>query len=226
MSQDATTATQAAKILRAALKRKAEKMDWKWCDDDDGSVELETWSPAGEDIIVDLEGKDLVREMREYAANFDVDEHVEPLVEMRGKRGVPSSARVLVEDAEEIQNMLDELSDAFDRIAAVPAKNIFEAVVCPNCGQEVVAEVMVVGGVPVRMCPNCGTIHETHRWYKEVSEEKMNSIIETREPRGLFLHDTGIEVIGVDNSTGDAWTEEFPDRVECLLWLLRENDDE
>ena len=56
--------------------------------------------------------------------------------------------------------------------------------------------------------------------YREVStEQELRKIIETREPRGLFLYDSGIEIIGVDNLTGDAWTEEFPDREECVYWL-------
>ena len=46
------------------------------------------------------------------------------------------------------------------------------------------------------------------------------TIIEKREPRGLFLYDTGVEIVGVDNLTGDAWTEEFPDHEECVDWLL------
>ena len=52
------------------------------------------------------------------------------------------------------------------------------------------------------------------------TEQELHDIIEKRVPRGLFLYDTGIEIIGVDNLTGDAWTDEFPDRQECEDWLL------
>lgn len=211
--------------LKEILKAKADQLGWGWHEYDDGSIELEGRSPAGENIIVNLPGKDIVAEVRQYAADFDIDDHVEPLVEVRGQNGVPSSIRVLVKDAEEIQEMLNELSDSFDRVASTPCKNIFEKMTCPDCGEEVVARVTINGNMPVRMCPKCGTIHETHRWYSEVGQEKLENIIETREPRGLFLCDTGVEVIGVDNITGDAWTEEFPDRLECLLWLLRENEE-
>lgn len=43
--------------------------------------------------------------MRQYATGFDVDEHVELWIENRGKNGVPSTARELIEDAEAICDM-------------------------------------------------------------------------------------------------------------------------
>ena len=48
----------------------------------------------------------------EYADDFDVDEHVELWIEGRGKNGVPATARELVEDAEAIRDMLNELAVA------------------------------------------------------------------------------------------------------------------
>lgn len=36
--------------------------------------------------------------------------------------------------------------------------------------------------------------------------------------------ETGVEYIGIDNSTGDAWTEEFPDLTECMMWLVGEKE--
>ena len=49
---------------------------------------------------------------------FDVDEHVEMWIEARrnGVRGVPSSIRELVEDAEDIDKMLEELADALAEV--------------------------------------------------------------------------------------------------------------
>ena len=48
-------------------------------------------------------------------------------------------------------------------------------------------------------------------------------IIETRKPLGKFFVDVEDEFthvyVGIDNSTGDAWTEEFTDKDECLDWL-------
>ena len=102
--------------LREVLKARADWAGWGWHDCDDGSVELENWSPAGENIIVTLDGKDIVREMGRYSAGFDVDEHVELWVDSRGKNGVPGSIRELVKDAEAIDKMLQELADALAEV--------------------------------------------------------------------------------------------------------------
>jgi len=54
----------------------------------------------------------------------------------------------------------------------------------------------------------------------KVTEEEMARIIETRQPRGWYYRRAGRRCyVGVDNSTGDAWTEEFTSRRKCLRWL-------
>ncbi len=97
---------------------------------------------------------------------------------------------------------------------------------CPDCGREGKMQLVINGETPVRYCPFCGCIRESHSWYKEVGHEEALSIIETRKPLGLFVEDTGVEIIGIDNSDGSAWTEEFPDRLECLSWLLQEGEED
>ena len=57
-----------------------------------------------------------------------------------------------------------------------------------------------------------------------ISQKQALAIIETRKPIGRFVLDTGIEIIGIDNETGDAWTEEFPDMQECLTWLCGDKE--
>lgn len=42
-------------------------------------------------------------------------------------------------------------------------------------------------------------------------------------PRGLFFLRDGEKVVGIDNSTGHAWTEEFNDLDTCKRWLRGEN---
>lgn len=54
-----------------------------------------------------------------------------------------------------------------------------------------------------------------------VSRNEAVAIIETREPRGLFYTKDGGLYIGIDNVTGDAWTEEFESVRECKRWLRR-----
>lgn len=57
---------------------------------------------------------------------------------------------------------------------------------------------------------------------KIVSKEEAAAIIETYEPRGLFCTMENGTYIGIDNSTGDAWTEEFKTEKECRSWLKSE----
>lgn len=97
-----------------------EKHDWAVSSyTDDGRVELEKYSPAGEDFIMCLEVANFPEAVAEYAAGFDIDEHIEMWIEARrnGTRGVPSS-RELVHDAEDIDKMLQELAAALAEVAA------------------------------------------------------------------------------------------------------------
>lgn len=60
-----------------------------------------------------------------------------------------------------------------------------------------------------------------------VSEGEASKIIESRKPIGTFLverEDGGC--VGIDNRTGDAWTEDFPDKKKCLKWLSGETEKE
>ena len=57
-----------------------------------------------------------------------------------------------------------------------------------------------------------------------ITKAEADDIIATREPRGLFYLDAGKSFVGIDNSTGHAWTEEFGTKAECLEWLKGENE--
>lgn len=57
-----------------------------------------------------------------------------------------------------------------------------------------------------------------------ITKAEADDIIATREPRGLFYLDTGKSFVGIDNSTGYAWTEEFDTLPKCRAWLLQEAD--
>lgn len=91
---------------------KADELEWACRVCDDGELEFEKYSPEGEDFIFYVSSSNPVREVKEYAGNFDADEHAEMWVESRGKRGVPDSIRALIDDADAIQEMLNELADA------------------------------------------------------------------------------------------------------------------
>ena len=55
----------------------------------------------------------------------------------------------------------------------------------------------------------------------DITHQEASQIIEKRLPRGLFIEEGKEKYIGIDNSTGDAWTEEFISRPACIAWLNR-----
>lgn len=79
----------------------------------DGRVELGKYSPAGEDFSICVDVENFPQAVAECAEGFDPDEHVEMWIQARytGVAGVPAS-RVLVHDAEAIEEMLKELAEA------------------------------------------------------------------------------------------------------------------
>lgn len=89
-----------------------EENDWSVSSyTNDGRVELEKYSPAGEDFLMCVEVENFPESVREYANNFDADEHAEMWIKAIGRvNGVPN--RELIEDAEAIKEMLNELADA------------------------------------------------------------------------------------------------------------------
>lgn len=106
---------------RKKLKRKylkiLEKQGWNVCGyTDDGGVEIEKYSPAGEDFVMCVAVEDFPEAVMEYYRDFDVDEHIEMWAETRrnGGRNIPSIRRLAV-DAEEIDKMLQELAMALRR---------------------------------------------------------------------------------------------------------------
>ena len=54
---------------------------------------------------------------------------------------------------------------------------------------------------------------------QKVNLERMMNVIDFRTPLGLFLTKEGCKWVAVDNSTGDAWTEEFRWRHQAVRWL-------
>ena len=57
----------------------------------------------------------------------------------------------------------------------------------------------------------------------KITPEQAERIIETRDPLGLFYVRSGGIYIGIDNTTGHAWTEEFPNLRQCKRWLINPN---
>ena len=98
--------------LKAKYRNICDKLGW-WVREYDDYVEVGKYSPAGEDFFFIVTAENFAREVDLYADKFDPDEHIEMWIEARrnGVQGVPTT-RELVDDAEEIQKMLDELAKA------------------------------------------------------------------------------------------------------------------
>lgn len=71
---------------------------------------------------------------------------------------------------------------------------------------------------------------------KEITKADFDALMASEKPKafgdssyaplGLFYLRDGDTVIGVDNSTGHAWTEEFQDLDTCKRWLGGEDLEE
>ena len=91
--------------------------DWyKQENSNDWNGFVEFWTDtAGQDIPVEITfdgtAEDFVKEFTEYAENYDVDEEVELYVDGRGKRGVPSTVRELLDDCQEAKDTLMKIAD-------------------------------------------------------------------------------------------------------------------
>lgn len=97
-----------------------EKHGWSICGyTNDGRVEIEKHSPAGEDFIVCVEVEDFPETIEEYYKDFDIEEHIEMWIDAKrnGVKGVPFVSE-LVHDAEAIDEMLRELSAALTEAEA------------------------------------------------------------------------------------------------------------
>lgn len=96
--------------MKKRLKHIIRKLDWKIYEYET-HVELEKYSPAGEDFFFCIDKKDFINNVVEYANDFDADEHAKMWVEnMHTVRGIPQSIRTLINDADAIKEMLMELA--------------------------------------------------------------------------------------------------------------------
>lgn len=106
----------------AVLLDEADSLGWSVYEDESG-WDIRKASPAGEDFGFFVhkssvkDAGDFVREVRQYADDFDPDENIEMWVEARrsGSRGIPE-IRTLVQDADDIQDMLNELAETLEDI--------------------------------------------------------------------------------------------------------------
>ena len=92
------------------LKKVCEELGWCVHEDYEGYY-LSKYSPAGEDFGFYISEDNPYEDVQEYSDNFDPDEHcIMWIKEMDTVSGVPQSVRELINDAEAIAEMLDELA--------------------------------------------------------------------------------------------------------------------
>jgi hypothetical protein len=58
---------------------------------------------------------------------------------------------------------------------------------------------------------------------KIINSAEREKIFDTSKPIGIFLIIESSGFTGIDNTTGDAWTEDFKDLSKCLRWLHGED---
>lgn len=87
---------------------------------EDFYVEINQSTPLGEDwwetIWFDGTDEGFIEAIKDRYNGFDVDEETEIWIENRGKNGVPSSIKALVEDAEWKERTLGELFDQLEEV--------------------------------------------------------------------------------------------------------------
>ena len=88
-----------------------ETLGWNVYCGDDGYVELSQCSEAGEDFFFTVSANNLIEDVKDYTESFDSEEHAAMWYDagQSGVRGVPS-LHELVEDADAIQEMLNDLA--------------------------------------------------------------------------------------------------------------------
>ena len=54
--------------------------------------------------------------------------------------------------------------------------------------------------------------------------DESDEVIFTREPKGKFISNETKCWVAIDNSTGDAWTEEFESLELAVIWLINNSE--
>ena len=54
---------------------------------------------------------------------------------------------------------------------------------------------------------------------QQVTARRLREIIQKYIPRGHFLAREGQRWVAVDNSSGEAWTEDFRQKQQAIRWL-------
>lgn len=156
-------------------------------------VELETYSPAGEDIIVSLiyDGTEegFIKAFRRCAEGFDAEEHAEMWIESRGKNGIPNSIKDLLEDAEWIKDTLMRIAEELNNLNEEGT----EPCGCMNREQfyQYVLDNFNISGEAVRLIDNI--LEFVDNYYSNDKEEQFRALQFLLD--GIGLEDEELEKV-------------------------------
>ena len=209
-----------ARKVRAAISKEkaveiAENLYWGVRDYGD-VVEFELSSPAGEDFVFSVDADNVADNVWEYAQNFDVEEHVQEVMGMDGAPGL----RELLEDAEEIRGMLEELATALLRADGDTDKEGVEGSARRRSKKNVSADLKIICELGDYQ-PWQGAV-ETYNRIKDAGMlDDFERLMEEAYPEGLTM--TGLndilwfepewvfEMLGMDNGDEDDEYDEYED---------------
>lgn len=94
------------------IERICDECGWSVSKEDGNMLYISQYTPGGEDFGFDVDAGDVVNEIKRYADDFDVDEHVKMWI--ASSCSTPN-VRALLEDAEWIDKKLQELVEALKK---------------------------------------------------------------------------------------------------------------
>lgn len=94
------------------IERICEEHGWSVSEEDGNMLYISQYTPTGEDFGFNVDAGDVVNEIKRYADRFDVNEHVKMWI--TSGCGTPN-IRALLEDAEWINEKLQELVEALEK---------------------------------------------------------------------------------------------------------------
>lgn len=104
---------QSDKAKKAKIVAICENLGWQ-VNDCGEYFEIAQPSPMGEDFFFTVEVENIVQNIRDYASNFDPEEHATMWFEIENERW--RGLRNLLNDADAIQDMLNELAEAVAQV--------------------------------------------------------------------------------------------------------------
>lgn len=179
-----------------------EMLDWSIHDYSDGTVDLRKQSPAGEDFSFRVDIENFLDEVKEYAAYFDVDEHIEFWIGFRGQNGVPCRVRELVEDAEAIDAMVTELARALQKVEDGPTEGVDNHEDAAwMLGEDLILSDRLLDGLTfqdVVLAVHCSSREIT----PEAVRAELNTMLETRMQDMNFLLEKNMDAIMAEAKKG------------------------